>query len=583
VRRVFLGVVLGLVGVALFATILALIGPGAVAAQLRALGWPGFLAMGANDLLATAFWVLSWGVLLRGYGIRLGWGQVAGASAAGFALSYLTPVAYVGGEPVRAWLVTTKSGRSWTTAFASLFVDRLLAGVCLVLFALLGGGALLSSNLLGPQAKVQVGVALFLVTLAVALGLLSFARNYGWLSRIVAALGRLRRTWSKPQRWAERIRQMESEVYLAFSRNWATTALAFLLQLLSFVCTYLRPQIFFYFAEGRLFSFPQLAAYFNLNAILTTVLWLTPAGLGTAEGGRIGILGLVGIVPATALAFSLTVRFLELLVVGGGLLYLFREGVIRLTLPAQGRARPKAFWGTVRGALEVGSLWVYGYVLPTRYLPRLFAWRYRRPDPWDYASSPYEKVKYERKLAILPRKPNPEDPPYARALDVGCGEGFFSALLAERGAARHVVGLDFAPPALERGRARWAHLKQLEFVLMDASKELPDGQFDLVVCSEVLYYLGRGNLRKLAHRIASRVSMGGHVVLVSAWPAGRVIHRPFVKLPGFSVVEEHVELDSRRPYLITCLERRLEADGPGRCTGRRAPLSGQSWPGTCRW
>ncbi len=556
-RKAVLVMVLGLVGAGLWAAILALIGPAAVLEQIGVLGWSGFGAMLLNDLLATGFWVLSWGVLLRAYGIRLRWAQVAGISAAGFALSYLTPVAYVGGEPVRAWLVSRKSGRPWTTAFASLFVDRLLAGICLVLFALLGGAFVLAADLLPLWGQVQVGLVLAGLALAVGLGVLSFARNYGWLSRIVAALGRLRRGWRKPLEWAHKVQEIEQDVYTAFSTRWKPTVLAFLLQALSFLCTYLRPQIFFYFTKGRLFTVPELAAYFNLNAVLTTVLWLTPAGLGTAEGGRVGILRLVGLTPAEALAFSLTVRFLELLVVGAGLLFLLREGLVRLHRPRKGggrRATP--LWSTVRGALEVGSLCVYGVFLRPQWLPRLFSWRYRRPDPWDYENSAYEQRKYEQKIQILPRKADLQAPPYRRALDLGCGEGLFSCLLVERGVAREVVGVDFAPPAVERARQRCPHDPRVQFLLMDVTQQLPDGEFDLVVCSEVLYYLGWPNLRRLAQRLATKVAMGGHVVLVSAWPAGKVIHRPLTMLPGFVVVGEHVEKAPRRPYLITCLERR---------------------------
>jgi len=275
--RVWLAVILVGVGFGLFAVILAFVGPDAVWRQVQALGPLGFLAMVGNDLVATLFWVASWGVLLHAFGIRLRRREVAGIGVAGFAVSYITPVSHLGGEPVRAWLVSHKTGRPLPTVFATVFVDRLLAGLSLVLFAVLGGAAALTGEVLTATAKLQMGAGLLVVAVAVGLGVLSFARNYHWLSRIVVSLGRLRRTWRWPAAWGEKIHEMEDEMYEAFTRHLPLTTVAFILQLASFFCVYLRPQLFFYFTEGRLFSLSDLAVYFNLNAILTTFLWITPS------------------------------------------------------------------------------------------------------------------------------------------------------------------------------------------------------------------------------------------------------------------------------------------------------------------
>ncbi|MBC7093534.1 flippase-like domain-containing protein [Candidatus Bipolaricaulota bacterium] len=557
--RGWIAVGLVLVGLGLFAAILVLVGPGAVWRQMQALGPLGFLAMLAGDLLATALWAASWGVLLWAFGVRLPWRAVAGVSMAGFAVSYLTPVAYLGGEPVRAWLTSRKTGRPLTTIYATLLLDRLLAGLCLVTFAVLGGVVALTGPVLGLMTKVKVAAGLGVVSAAVALGVVSFARNYHWLSQIVAALGRLKPAWRRPTRWAEKVREMEDDVHAAFSRYLPYTVLALVLELLSFLCNYLRPLLFFYFTEGRWFSLADLALYFNLNAILTTLLWLTPAGMGTAEGGRVGILSLVGISAQGGVAFSLTIRFLELLVVGTGLVYLSREGLlyaVRGTREGHGRSRVRSWLGMVRGALELGSLYFYGWVLGPRWLPRFFARLYRRPDPWGYETSAYEQRKYDLTLAILPQRADPARPPYDRILEVGCSEGLFTARLAREGWGREIVGVDFMPAALARARARCADLPGVRFLHLDITQEAPGGVFDLVFCAEVLYYLGPlRRLEAVADRLCRLLAPEGHLVLVNPWPASSLLHRPFRKRQELVVVREHVERDSSRPYVITCLAR----------------------------
>ncbi|QAA76411.1 MAG: hypothetical protein BIP78_0645 [Candidatus Bipolaricaulis sibiricus] len=581
--RVWLAVLLVGVGFGLFALILAFVGPDAVWRQVQALGPFGFLAMVGNDLIATLFWVASWGVLLHAFGVRLPAPEIVGIGVAGFAVSYITPVAYAGGEPVRAWLGSRKSGATMTTLFATLFVDRLLAGLSLVLFAVLGGAFTLTGTMFAPATKAQIGAGLLIVAAAVGLGVLSFARNFHWLSRIVVSVGRLHRSWRWPAAWGEKIRGMEDEMYAAFTRHLPLTAIAFVLQLASFFCTYLRPQLFFYFTEGRLFSVADLAVYFNLNAILTTLLWLTPAGMGTAEGGRVGILGLVGISPQGAMAFSLTVRFLELLLVVAGLVYLSREGIVRLGRVRNARRSVGGRLGTaartVRGWLELGVLYVWA-VIPARWRQHLFRWRYRSPDPWEYTTSTYEKRKYELKLAVLPRAADPASPPYARVLELGCAEGVFTCLLAEAGVGREVVGVDFVPTAIDRARSRCPSLP-VRFHVMDVTRELPDGPFDLVYCSEVLYYLGSlRKIRDLVERLVRRLAPGAHLVLVGPWPAARLFHRPLLSHPALRRTAERIEQGAHRPYVVTCLEWAPPPEAEKQRRLRRARSGGRNSPET---
>ncbi len=329
-RRGLLAGILILCGLGLFGALLALAGPAAVWAQLVALGPWGFVAMLSVDLVGVGFWILSWGLLLRGQRAATSWPSIAGAAMAGFAVSYITPVAYVGGEPVRAWLVGRSAQRPMTTVFATIMVDRLLAGLSLVTFAVLGGALALTGPFLTTATKLQVGAGLLVVAVAVGLGVLSFARNNHWLSRILGFFARRRAKWGWLAKAAVMTREMEEDIYAAFNKHLTFTALALGAQLLSFLCHYLRPLLFFRFAHGVWFSLAELAVYFNLNAVLTTMLWLTPAGVGTAEGGRVGILHLVGIGTEGAVAFSLMVRALELAVVALGLGYLLRKGLLHL-------------------------------------------------------------------------------------------------------------------------------------------------------------------------------------------------------------------------------------------------------------
>lgn len=76
--------------------------------------------------------------------------------------------------------------------------------------------------------------------------------------------------------------------------------------------------------------------------------------------------------------------------------------------------------------------------------------------------------------------------PGERALDLGCGAGTFTGLLAQAGA--EPVGVDVAEAALRRARAAQPGLR---FVLAPFEGPLPleDGAFDVVWCSEVIEHV----------------------------------------------------------------------------------------------
>ncbi|GGK39428.1 SAM-dependent methyltransferase [Salinarimonas ramus] len=141
--------------------------------------------------------------------------------------------------------------------------------------------------------------------------------------------------------------------------------------------------------------------------------------------------------------------------------------------------------------------------LPDAYFEGLYA---RDVDPWRFETSAYERAKYDATLAALER------PRYARALEVGCSIGVLTRDLARRCDA--LVATDVAEAALAKARARCADLRHVVFVRQRAPESWPAGTFDLVVLSEVLYYLDPAGVDGVAARVRASLEPGGEVVLV---------------------------------------------------------------------
>lgn len=103
-----------------------------------------------------------------------------------------------------------------------------------------------------------------------------------------------------------------------------------------------------------------------------------------------------------------------------------------------------------------------------------------------------------------------------RALDLGCGEGDFTAVLVQAGA--HAVGADVAAAALGRARARHPEL-DLRLVSIDGPLPFEDNSFDLVWSSEVIEHVA-DTARWLSE--VRRVLVPGGRLLVTTPAHGRV-------------------------------------------------------------
>lgn len=111
-------------------------------------------------------------------------------------------------------------------------------------------------------------------------------------------------------------------------------------------------------------------------------------------------------------------------------------------------------------------------------------------DPWDHRASPYEAEKYRRTLeAVGPG-------PFAHALEIGCGIGELSRRLAPR--CRRLTMMDCIPKAVRAARAAVAGLDHVEVLLGAAPKDLPPVRPDLILLSEVLYFLTPSEIESLA-------------------------------------------------------------------------------------
>ena len=318
------------IGLGILVAVLYFVGWRRTLGEMVALGAFGILSVLGNVLISMTFWILCWWVILRSYGIRLPLRSIIGARLAGYAVSYLTPTLYFGGEPVRALLVVGKSDAPTTRIFATIVVERFLGGLSMIVFILMGSFYALSSPKIPPLQQRLLASAIGFVTFWILVGLINFAGNFKWISRVIRLLGRPFTRWRAAlERAAKKVSETEDEIYYAFTKHWKGTLVAFLLQTVATFFVYTRPQFFFLFSSGLHFTFPQLSLIFTFTIMLSFFLWITPGGLGTAEAALVGVFALVIPVATSAgvVAYSLTFKLAESIFVATGMAYLAKRGI----------------------------------------------------------------------------------------------------------------------------------------------------------------------------------------------------------------------------------------------------------------
>lgn len=129
-------------------------------------------------------------------------------------------------------------------------------------------------------------------------------------------------------------------------------------------------------------------------------------------------------------------------------------------------------------------------------------------DPWGFETSEYEREKYERTLGVLARRQQG----YGRALEVGCSIGVFTAMLAPL--CDELWGVDVSEKAVASARERLASFPHVRVARRRLPEETPEGPFDLIVASEVLYYWPKEVMLAALRRLEEVLAPGGALLAV---------------------------------------------------------------------
>lgn len=158
-------------------------------------------------------------------------------------------------------------------------------------------------------------------------------------------------------------------------------------------------------------------------------------------------------------------------------------------------------------------------------------------DPWNYTNSAFEAFK----RGVLLRACGTRQ--YGRGLELACAIGETTLALAQK--CLRLTAVDSSSTALKEAARRTAHLPNVRLLQAILPDQLPSGQFDLIVASEIFYYLRPDQLEALLEKLDHALAPGGRLVILHHIRSFDDAATP----PKFAQARAAAKFGARRPQI----------------------------------
>lgn len=329
-----LRVILLLVGFLTLSLIVWHIGPGNIYEAAAGLGPVALCVILIPSLVMYAVEAYGWKITLGPSGQAVPFLRVLAVRTAGEVVNMTTPTAYVGGEPLKAYLLQ-KSGVPMVEGLASVVIAKTTMTIAQVLFILLG--IALGFWILGAQGSSGQVVAAGLLSIGLlAFGTVAFVfvQRRGLFTWILETLRKLGIRISFLETREEKLRELDQTILNFYTRHQAAFYASTGLYFLGWLAEALEVFVIIYYLGGPadVWSAISIGA---LSVFIKGGTFFIPGSLGAQDAGNLLLLQAFGYSDVTGITFALLRRFRELVWIGIGLLCLTVVG--KATVPTDGR------------------------------------------------------------------------------------------------------------------------------------------------------------------------------------------------------------------------------------------------------
>jgi len=260
--------------------------------------------------------VLRWKFIIKSHGKSPAFLRLFLASLAGYGVSYITPSAQIGGEPVKALLLRSKKIK-FPVALSSVIIDKYIEFTANVLMGIIGFVILLLNVTVAKNAFLIIGMTLALSAIVLYVFYIRTVEGKPFVSLIF-----------KPFKF-KKIREMRVHV-----ENSETLMTKFLKhkgrdQLIAFFLSFAAFFVMFFEYYYLLLAFGFEATFIQIFLVCTVVavayIMPVPAALGALELGQTNLFILLSFNPLIGLGLSLMIRLRDSAYTALGFAYLLKR------------------------------------------------------------------------------------------------------------------------------------------------------------------------------------------------------------------------------------------------------------------
>jgi glycosyltransferase 2 family protein len=322
-KRIILFFVFLCLGIALFTGTIIRTGPAAIWANLSQLSFLNFLFFLFLSTLNFCLYTLRWEIILRHIHEphpQIPFWKLFLHRMSAFALSYLTPTAQTGGEPLRIMLLQEDNVPAKTAA-SSVIIDKALEFAALFVFIGVGITLALIDGSLPGKTEFFFAVILVVIVSLIFWFYYSSVRDIGFFSSILrfTRLTRFSRIKTLEQKFVGIEKQMSS----FYKKHLRVFLFLILISLIISAFLLLEHYLVARFLGVRLTFFQTfLCSTIPYIAYLVPI----PGGLGLLESGHAAVFAMLGInINAFVLVFIIRMR--DFIFVAIGLMHASKQGI----------------------------------------------------------------------------------------------------------------------------------------------------------------------------------------------------------------------------------------------------------------
>jgi len=301
------------------------IGPGNIYNAAAQLGPVALIVMLIPSFLMYAIEAYGWKITLGPSAQGLSFWQVMAIRTAGEVVNMTTPTAYVGGEPLKAYLLQ-KHRVPMVEGMASVVIAKTTMTIAQVLFILIGiamGFWILGGN--GSAGQIVAAGLLSVGLLLFGTAAFVLVQRRGLFTWILAMFRKIGLRIGFLETREEKLTSLDQTILNFYTHHqsafYASTGLFFL----GWLAEALEVFVIIYYLGGpaTIFSAISIGA---LSVFIKGGTFFIPGSLGAQDGGNLLLLEVFGYSDVTGITFALLRRFREVVWIGIGLICLAAIG-----------------------------------------------------------------------------------------------------------------------------------------------------------------------------------------------------------------------------------------------------------------